>query len=424
MSTQVIVGINWGDEGKGRMVDYFAHQAQYVVRFQGGSNAGHTVINHFGTFKLHLIPSGIFQENTINIVGTGCVVHLESLAQEILALRERGIRVDQNNLKISNRATIAFPYHTLQDTLQEESLGKNKFGSTRQGIAPCYGDRVMKFGVQMEALLHPEFLKTQLEHLIPLKNKQLGSIYGSSPLCVEEIFSWCMKWGEILKGMIGDTIPLLQEAEKKNENILLEAQLGSLRDLYYGIYPYTTSSCTLASHAFAGAGFWPQKPVQVIGIMKAFSSCVGEGPFISEMNEEESKELREHALEFGAKTGRPRRMGHFDAVASRFGAMVQGAHELVITKLDSLSGRKKLKICYAYKIKDTIRQDFPTYPELILSEPLYEEWEGWDEDISHIRSFGNLPLNAQKYILRIEELVGVPVKWISVGPEREALMIK
>jgi len=427
MTIRIVVGVNWGDEGKGRMVDYFSKDTDYVIRYQGGNNAGHTVVNEFGTFKLHLVPSGIFYENVINMLGPGTVINLEAVVDELQQLKDRGIRIKEENYKISNRAIICFPFHKLQDEYEEERLGKGGFGSTKNGIGPVYGDKYLKYGIQVGSLLYPEYLKEQIQRCLELKNRLFENVYRKPQVNGDDMFDWAMTFGEKLKPYICDTIPLLEHAQKTNKNILLEAQLGTLRDIHYGIYPYTTSSCPLAGFGIIGAGLFGGnngKPV-VTGVMKAFSTCVGAGPFVTEMQGEVADTLREIAHEYGAATGRPRRIGHFDAVASRYGAKLQNATELALTKLDCLSGQKTLKICIHYKIGDRTIEYFPITPELLRAEPVYTEVSGWDdEDISGIRDFEKLPEAAKQYVETLERLVGVPIKYVSVGPEREALIIR
>ncbi|HOK10136.1 MAG TPA: adenylosuccinate synthase [Candidatus Hydrogenedens sp.] len=422
MSIEIIVGANWGDEGKGRMVDYFAQDADFVIRYQGGNNAGHTVINEYGEFKLHLIPSGVFSKKTINILGPGMVINLQSLVEEIQSFQEKGI---DPQIMISERATICFPYHQLEDVWEEERLGKNAYGSTRRGIAPVYGDRTVKKAILMGELLYPEKLKSRLEQIVKWKLQIARGVYGKeSPFTFNEIWEWTQKWGGLLLPYIKDTNKILEDAVRAGKKILFEAQLGTLRDLYFGIYPYTTSSCTLSAFAPIGGGLFGFKPDRVIAVVKAFSTCVGEGPFVTLMEPEEADQLRKIAKEYGAATGRPRTIGHFDAVATRYGVKLQGATEVALTKLDSLTGRKVLKLCTHYQFEDKIFEDFPINPILEQSKPIYIELPGWDEDISKVRRFEDLPKNAQNYVIEIEKRIECPIKYISVGPEREALITR
>jgi adenylosuccinate synthase len=424
MSLRIVAGINWGDEGKGKMVDYLASQADVVIRYQGGNNAGHTIDNEFGNFKLHLIPSGIFYRNVVNLMGPGAVVNLEAAVKEMNDLRAHGIHIDANNYKISDRAVIVFPFHQLQDGYEEARLGADSFGSTKMGIGPIYADRHMKYSIQVGALNYPDYLKQQLIRCLDLKNRIFAGVYHKPPFNLEAAYSWALQWGEILKPHICDSIQLLKEAQKSGARILMEGQLGALRDVIYGIYPFSTSSNTIAGFGPVGSGYFGQEKAVVTGIMKAFSTCVGEGPFVTEIKGEFADKLREVAFEYGASTGRPRRIGHFDAVASRYGVDVNGATELALTKLDNLSGLGPLKICTQYKVGDKLLDSFPIMAELIKAEAIYIEMPGWEEDISAIREYAKLPLNARHYIEKIEELVGCRIAYISVGANRQALIVR
>lgn len=423
MPVQVVVGVNWGDEGKGRIVDYLSETSDIVVRYQGGNNAGHTIINEFGKFKLHLLPSGIFRPKVINVMGPGTVIDLEMLVKEIEEIEKAGIHVG-DNYRISDRATISFPFHRLLDSYEEERLGKKRFGSTKRGIAPAYGDRYLKKGIQMGELLHPKYLKDRLTDVVAWENLLITRVYEKPPIKLENMMSWVETYGNRVKKHICDTNPLLENAVLSKENILFEAQLGALRDIYYGIYPYSTSSCCLSSFAQVGGGVFNYQRYSIIGVMKAYSTSVGEGPFVTELKNAIGNRIREKGLEYGAATGRPRRIGYFDAVASRYGVKLQSTTNIALTKLDVLSREKTLKICTHYKIGNDLTDEFPINAELEGAKPIYEEWPGWTEDISKIRSFGNLPKNAQKYVLRIEKLVGCPIRYISVGPTRESIIIK
>jgi len=423
MSIRIIVGVNWGDEGKGRMVDYFADDADFVIRFQGGSNAGHTVINKFGKFKLHLMPSGIFSRRSINILGPGTVINLEILVNELQQLRSKGVQISENNYKISNRAFLCFPFHLLQDVYEEERLGKKEFGSTRQGIAPTYGDKYTKYGIQVGSLLYPNYLRQQIKRCLELKNAIFKYIYKKPIIDTDEMFNWAMKYGTKIHDYICDTSAFFKDTQLKGKNMLFEGQLGSLRDIHYGIYPYTTSSCTLSSFAPIGSGIQFRELPIVTGIMKAFSTCVGTGPFVTEMHGNSAETLREIAYEYGASTGRPRRIGYFDGVASKYGVQMQSATELVLTKLDCLSGQRNLKICTHYKIGSRIIDYFPLTAELANAKPAYIKLPGWAEDISGVRTFSKLPKNAQEYIKTIEKIVDCPIKYISVGAERNAIIV-
>jgi adenylosuccinate synthase len=423
VSEAVVCGINWGDEGKGRIVDYLANDFDFVVRYQGGNNAGHTVVNEQGSFKLNLIPSGIFYPNVTNVLGPGMVIDLEGLVGEISRLRERGLGCE--NLRISDRATIVFPFHRQEDVWEEERLNKRAYGSTRRGIAPAYGDRYLKKAIQIGELLHPLALRERLKGLLQWKNLVARQIYGQSqPLTVDAVFDWAMAHAGQIRGIVCDTIILLEDAQKAGKRILFEAQLGALRDVMFGIYPYTTSSSTLASFAPIGSGLLAAKITRVIGSMKAFSTCVGAGPFVTELQDESASRLRETAQEFGTATGRPRRIGHFDALASRFGVLVQAATEIVLTKLDSLSGFGPLKICTHYEVDGKPIHTFPINPLLERATPVYLEMKGWDEDITGVRDFRKLPSAAQQYVLEIERRVACPIRLVSVGPERQQMIVR
>ncbi|HDP36129.1 MAG TPA: adenylosuccinate synthase [Candidatus Hydrogenedentes bacterium] len=422
MSIQVVVGANWGDEGKGRMVDYLARNAALVVRYQGGNNAGHTVINEYGEFKLHLLPSGVFYPTVTNILGPGMVIDIEELVREMEELTAKGINP---NIRISQRATICFPFHRLEDALEEDRLGKNAYGSTRRGIAPAYGDRTVKKALQIGELLYPERCNVRLRQIAEWKRERLKAFYGDQNLfSVDDMLDWAADYGSRIAPLIADTSELLESAAEQGKNILFEAQLGTLRDLNFGIYPFTTSSCTLAAYAPIGGGLFGHKIDSVIAVVKAFSTCVGEGPFVTVMDKAEGDALRESAKEYGAATGRPRTIGHFDAVATRYGAWAQGANAVALTKLDSLSGRKTLKICTNYLWQGKRYNRFPLNAVLEEAAPEYMEMPGWDEDISGVRVFAELPSAAQEYVLEIEKAIACPIKYVSVGPERDALIVR
>jgi len=420
MSIEVVVGANWGDEGKGRMVDYLAQDADFVVRFQGGNNAGHTVVNEFGLFKLHLLPSGVFNPKAVNVLGPGMVIDLQGLAEEIADLKGKGITP---NIALSDRATICFPFHRMEDTWEEERLGNQAYGSTRRGIAPAYGDRTMKKAIQVGELLYPERFDERLTQLCEWKLSKASKFYGhDNAFSIDEIKAWVRTWGDQVRHLICDTSELLEDAARADKKILFEAQLGTLRDLNFGIYPYTTSSCALAAFAPIGGGLFSRQPNRVVAVVKAFSTCVGEGPFVTRMNDEDASELRELAQEYGAATGRPRTIGHFDALATRYGVWAQGSTEVALTKLDSLSGRRTLKICNEYTYRGQSITRFPLNAVLDEATPVYHEVPGWSEDISGVREFSDLPKTAQDYVLEIERLIECRIRYVSVGPEREALI--
>ncbi len=424
MSTCAIVGVNWGDEGKGRMVDLLASQYDIVVRYQGGSNAGHTVINEYGKFALNLIPSGIFRPDVVNILGNGTVVDLEHLCGEIGRLKAAGISITPENLKISDRSIIVFPFHKDQDGLEEARLKDAKYGSTKRGIAPVYSDKYQKKGIQMGDLLLPDVLEKHLKTVLEWKNLMLTSMYGARPYAYADIMEWLHTFGGELKPFITDTGAYLYEAHKAGKRILFEAQLGALRDIEFGIYPFTSSSSPLAAYAPLGAGVPGVKVDEVLGIVKAYSTCVGEGPFVAEWFGPEAEALREAGAEYGAATGRPRRVGPFDVVATRYGVRVQGATGVALTKMDVLSYMERIPVCVAYKINGKTVKEFPFTPLLDSAEPVIEYLPGWGEDISKVRRFSDLPKAAQEYVLYIERALECPVPYVSVGPDREALIIR
>ena len=414
-----IVGINWGDEGKGRMVDLLSSDYDIVARYQGGNNAGHTVINHLGKFVLNLLPSGILRENVVNVMGCGMVIDIEHLCGEIARLREKGVKISPENLKISDRAVICMPYHVMQDCLEEDRLGDAKYGSTRRGIGPVYGDKYLKKAIRMGDLLYPESTKKRLEGIVEWKNLTIKGAYGADNIKLDDIVAWLDKFGGELKDYICDTGVFLEDALKNGKKVMFEAQLGALRDIDYGIYPYTSSSSVIAAYAPIGAGIAGRKIDETIGIMKAYSTCVGEGPFVTELFGDEAEELRRAGGEYGAATGRPRRVGPFDAVASRYGVRVQGADSIALTKLDILSGINPIKVCTGYKIGDTVTENFPFGDVINEAKPVYEELPGWQGDISGCRSLEELPKEAVDYIKYIEKAVDCKISYVSVGPDRE-----
>ncbi len=421
MSVTAICGINWGDEGKGRMVDYLAKDADFVVRYQGGNNAGHTVINQFGTFKLHHLPSGIFNKNAINIIGNGMVVNPEALLCEI---EEIQTKINKFNLIISNRSHVIFPFHILLDEFEEERLKDKKFGSTKKGIAPVYSDKYLKVGILISDLLNKDYLHDRLKNNLNMKNQIFEKIYNKPPVDIDEMVEWGYSYGKKVEKYIDNPIPILNKAVKENKNILLEGQLGALRDVEFGIYPYTTSSSPNPGFATVGASIPPYSIKKIIGVMKAYSTCVGEGPFCTEIFSETADYIREKGKEFGASTGRPRRIGWFDVVASKFGCEISYATEVALTLLDVLSGLKEINICVKYKYDNVISDEFPPTEKLYKCKCEYLTLPGWDEDISSIKNFNDLPENAKNYVLKIEELIKVKIKYISVGPQREQLIIK
>ena len=424
MANCAIVGINWGDEGKGRMVDYFADRFDVVVRYQGGNNAGHTVINEYGKFALNLLPSGIFRKSAVNLLGAGVVIDLKHINQEMDRLREKGVPIGPENLKISDRAIMVLPIHPDQDKWEEQRLGKDHFGSTLRGISPIYGDKYMKKAIQMGDLKRPATLEKHLRRLIDWKNDTIVAGYGQPKISYEETLAWIHTWGDPLIPFLCDAGELLESAVNAGKSIMFEAQLGALRDIQYGIYPFTSSSSPLAAEAPVGCGMPSLKVDEVIGVTKAYSTCVGEGPFVGELDGEAAHDLREAGAEYGAATGRPRRVGWMDIVATRYGTKLQGATALALTKMDVLSYLKEIPVCVAYRLDGETIERFPYTPDLDDCEPVYETLPGWNCDISAARKWEDLPKEARDYVEFIEKRVGCPIKYVSVGAEREALIIR
>lgn len=425
MTVTAIVGANWGDEGKGKTTDYLAAEADIVVRFQGGNNAGHTVINDYGKFVLHLLPSGVFYLNVVNVLGPGVAVNISAFLDELEILARGG--VPKPVIRISDRAQVVLPYHILLDEYEEERLADRKFGSTKRGIAPFYADKYQKVGVQVADLFDKDRLRTRLESSLAIKNVLFEHLYHKPTLHVDDLASALLRDGQWVKPFVCDTTSLLHDALAEGKRILVEGQLGALRDPDHGIYPYPTSSSPLAGFASVGAGVPPYAIKRIVAVTKAYSSCVGAGPFVTELFGPEGDELRLRGGddgEFGATTGRPRRMGWFDAVASRYGCRVQGATEVALTVLDALGYLDEIPICVAYDVDGERVEDFPNSARLDRAQPVLEKLPGWRCDVSEIRTFQDLPRNAQAYVLRIEELIGVPIKWVSVGPQREAMIVR
>lgn len=425
MKTCAIVGINWGDEGKGRMVDLISERFDIVVRYQGGSNAGHTVVNEFGKFALNLMPSGIFRPDVVNILGNGVAFDPEHLSREMETLRAQGITLSPKNLRISERASIVFPFHKEQDSLEEQRLSDKKYGSTKRGIAPLYSDKYRKKTIQAGEVHDRARFEARLHDILDWENLILRDVYHAPACEADDLMKWCEKYLFPLAPFICDTTAFLHDASERGMSILFEAQLGALRDLDLGIYPYTSSSSPLSCYAPLGSGAPWVKIDDCLGIVKAYSTCVGEGPFVVEWFGEEAEKLREHGAEYGAATGRPRRVGPIDLVATRYGTRVQAATEIALTKLDVLSYMEKIPVCTAYKLKDgTIVRDFPFTSELYEAEPVIEYMEGFMQDVSGIRRYEDLPKAARDYIEFIEREIGCPITYVSVGPEREAIIIR
>ena len=424
MGNCAIVGINWGDEGKGRMVDLLTQDYDVVVRYQGGGNAGHTVINEFGKFALHLLPSGIFRQGVVNILGNGVALDPENLWKEMLEVQAQGVALTPDNLKISDRASLLMPWHRDLDGLEEARLADKKFGSTKQGIAPFYADKFSKKTVLAGELLYPEHLKAHLQDLLEWKNLTLTRVYGAEPVTMEELEKWLHDYCEKIKPYICDTGVFLRDAQAQGKKILFEAQLGALRDLDYGIHPYTTSSNPIAAYAPVGSGMPNVKIDEVVGVVKAYSSCVGEGPFTCEMFGEEADKLREAGFEYGAKTGRPRRVGPIDIVATRYGVRCQGATNIALTKMDVMGYMEKIPVCVQYEVNGEKTDEFPFPCLLADAKPVIEYLEGWKCDISSIRNWEDLPEAAKRYVEYIEEKIGCHIGYVSVGPERDSIIIR
>ena len=387
MSNCAVVGINWGDEGKGRMVDLIAKDYDIVIRYQGGNNAGHTIVNEYGKFALHLIPSGIFSDGVVNVLGNGVVI----------------------------RAL---------DGLEEARLKDRKYGSTLRGIAPVYSDKYQKKTVMLGELLYPEHLKAHLATILEWKNLIIHNVYGAEPYKLEDMLAWCEEFGGKLRPFLCDVPKYLHEAEKAGKNIMFEAQLGALRDIDFGIYPYTSSSSSIAGYACVGAGMPGSHVDRTVGIVKAYSTCVGEGPFTAEWFGEEAENLREKGGEYGASTGRPRRVGPIDLVATRYGCRIQGATEVALTKLDVLSGMKEVPLCVQYELNGALTDDFPFPAILPEAKPVFRTMPGWNCDISGVRRYEDLPKEARDYVETVEKAIGCHISYVSVGAEREAIITR
>jgi adenylosuccinate synthase len=425
MAVRAVVGANWGDEGKGKIIDYLAAHSDMVVRFQGGSNAGHTIINSFGKFALHLLPSGVFSPHVANIAGPGVAINIPLFLEEYDSLLQRGVPAPQ--IFVSERAQIVLPYHTLFDRYEEERLGERQFGSTLSGIAPFYADKALKTGLQVCDLRDARLLQEKLAGALEQKNVLLAHLYGKPELTAGEIAAALLACRERFMPFVADASGMIRKAAAAGKSILLEGQLGALRDPDHGIYPYTTSSSPLAGSAAVGAGIAPHQIKNVTAVVKAYSSCVGAGPFVTELAGEAADELRERggdAGEYGATTGRPRRMGWFDAVATRYGCQVQGATEAALTLLDVLGYLEEIPVCTAYAVDGATTEDFPVTPVLARARPVYTRLAGWRCDISRVRDFHELPALARAYVDFIEEQIGVPIRLISVGPKREAMIVR
>ena len=422
---RTIVGANWGDEGKGKVTDLLAESSDVVVRFQGGANAGHTIINEYGKFALHLLPSGVFHQNVVNVIGPGVALNIEALLSELESLTSRGVPMPQ--LLISDRCQVMMPYHIDFDKFEEERLGKSAFGSTKSGIAPFYSDKFAKVGIQVCQLYDRALLRERLEIALVKKNCLLEHLYHKPPIDVDALIAHLEALAEKIRPMVCDTTHFLHRANQEGKTILLEGQLGSLRDPDHGIYPYTTSSSPLAGFGCVGAGVSPKDMTDIVCVTKAYSSAVGAGPFVVRLDGPEGDELRRRggdAGEFGATTGRARDVGWFDAVATRYGVLVQGATEIVLTNLDVLGYLDEIPVCVAYELDGKEITDFPATPLLGRCKPVYTKLPGWKCDIRGVRSYDELPENCKKYVAFIEAQCGAPIRIVSNGPKRDEVLYR
>ncbi len=423
---KAIVGANWGDEGKGKITDVLANDSDVVIRFQGGANAGHTIINNYGKFALHQLPSGVFHQNITNIIGNGVAFSVENFVKEIKELEDRG--VPKPNVLISDRAQIVMPYHVAFDCYEEERLGKKSFGSTKSGIAPFYSDKYSKIGFQINELYDDvDSLKEKIAHAVEIKNATLKNLYNKEEITVDEIFNKLMEYKELLAPYVGDSFQFVRNALNEGKNILLEGQLGSLKDTDFGIYPMVTSSNTIAGYGAVGAGIPPYEIKEVITVVKAYSSAVGAGEFVSEIFGEEANKLRNcggDGGEYGATTGRPRRMGWLDLVASRYGCQVQGATSVAFTVIDALGYLDEIPVCVAYELDGEIIDYFPSTTKLKRCKPVLKKLKGWKCDVTGIKKYEDLPKECREYIEFAEKEIGVHIGIVSNGPAREDIIYR
>lgn len=422
---KAVVGANWGDEGKGKITDMLAKDADIVVRFQGGANAGHTIKNNYGKFALHTMPSGVFNSGVINCIGNGVALDVDKFIGELNEIIAQG--VPKPEIVISERCQIVMPYHVLFDCYEEERLGKASYGSTKSGIAPFYSDKFAKIGFQVCELFDEEYLKEKLQRVLEVKNILIKNLYHKEPLSFDEIFSKLLEWKKQLEPYVGDVHKLCYEAEKEGKTILLEGQLGTLKDTDHGIYPMVTSSNTIASYGAVSVGLPPYSIKDIVTVVKAYSSAVGAGAFVSEIFGEEAKQMRDHGGdggEYGATTGRPRRMGWFDAVATRYGCEVQGTTQVVLTVVDALGYLDEIKICVGYEVDGKVTKDFPVTTKLNNAKPVLVTLPGWKCDISDIREYKDLPKNCRNYIEFIEKEIGFKITMVSNGPARENIIYR
>ena len=422
---KAVVGANWGDEGKGKITDMLAQEADIIVRFQGGANAGHTIVNNYGKFALHTLPSGVFYNHTTSVIGNGVALNIPVLKKELDDITSKGVPMPK--IKISDRAQMVMPYHILFDQYEEERLAGRSFGSTKSGIAPFYSDKYAKTGFQVNELFHEEALKEKLKNTCEVKNVLLEHLYHKPLLDPDALFEELMTWREMVAPFVCDVSAYLWKALKEGKEILLEGQLGSMKDPDHGIYPMVTSSSTLAGYGAVGAGVPPYEIKKIITVTKAYSSAVGAGAFVSEIFGDEAEELRRRGGdggEYGATTGRPRRVGWYDCVASHYGCRLQGTTDVAFTVLDVLGYLEEIPVCVAYDIDGEITTDFPTTGLLEKAKPVYEKLPGWNCDIRGIRKYEDLPENCRKYIEFIEEKIGFPITMISNGPGRDDIIYR
>ena len=424
MASVIIVGTQWGDEGKGKIVDYLAGKCEYVVRSQGGSNAGHTVVVDNIKYKLRLLPSGILYNDKVCIIGNGVVIEPKVFLGEIDALAEKKVNI--SNLKISNRAHVLMPYHRVLDELQEEDLGENKLGTTKNGIGPCYMDKASRLGIRIVDLMNKEVFAKKLKFNLELKNKLLKKLYNHDGFNYDELLKEYLEYADRLKPYVADTTTILNKAIKDKKNILFEGAQATMLDLDHGTYPFVTSSYPAAGGACTGSGVGPRKIDNVIGVVKAYSTRVGEGPFPSELNDDIGQAIRDKGGEYGTVTGRPRRCGWLDACVVKYASYVNGLDSIAVTRLDILDDLDKLKICVAYKYNGEILEGYPADLEILSkAEPVYEEFEGWKTSTREIREFDKLPENAKKYLKRLSEVIETEISIVSVGAGRdETIVIK
>lgn len=422
---KAIVGANWGDEGKGKITDMMAQEADVVVRFQGGANAGHTIVNNYGKFALHTLPSGVFYGHTTSVIGNGVALNIPLLFQELQSIVDRGVPMPK--LLVSNRAQMVMPYHILLDKYEEERLGGKSFGSTKSGIAPFYSDKYAKTGFQVSELFDEELLKEKVERVCEMKNVLLEHLYHKPPIDPKELLITLHEYRDMVAPYVGDVSAFLDRALKEGKTVLLEGQLGTLKDPDHGIYPMVTSSSTLAAYGAVGAGLPPHEIRQIVTVCKAYSSAVGAGAFVSELFGEEAEELRRRGGdggEYGATTGRPRRVGWFDCVASRYGCRLQGTTDVAFTVLDVLGYLEEIPVCVGYEIDGQITEEFPVTARLNRAKPVLKKLPGWKCEIRGIRKYEELPENCRKYIEFIEERIGYPITMVSNGPGREDIIYR